>query len=455
MKGEPYREVRGIGLDWMAGLPSHWSAMPLKYLVNFESGGTPSKDNPLYWGGDIPWASAKDLKQEVISDTIEHLTDAAISEGAAKLVARGTVAVVVRGMILARTFPVSVLDAPMAINQDLKALSGGSRLDTRFLAWALRGSSEETLARLEEAAHGTKALRMDAWSSMCLPVPPLPEQFAIAAFLDRETAKIDTLIAEQQRLIALLDEKRRAVISHAVTKGLNPDAPMKHSGIEWLGEVPAHWRLGRLKDAVLSVEQGWSPQCESYPAGPGEWGVLKVGCVNGGSFNSSENKALPPHVPPISELSLRYADILISRANTRELVGSAAMVDRDYDKILVCDKLFRCRTNVEMALPEFIVSYLGSKSVRAHIELSATGASSSMLNIGRAVITDMPLALPPLDEQTAMRDYISLQSRAFADLAGDAKLAVSLLQERRSALISAAVTGKIDVRRIETEAEAA
>src|SRR5690606_21276924 len=130
----------------------------------------------------------------------------------------------------------------------------------------------------------------------------------------------------------------------AVTKGLDPDAPMKDSGIEWLGEVPAHWSITRVKRIISSIDQGWSPQCEGFPAlDDDSWGVLKVGCVNGGVFNPMENKALPDSLRPEIELTIREGDLLISRANTRELVGRAAVAERNFPNLLLCDKLYRLR----------------------------------------------------------------------------------------------------------------
>ena len=109
----------------------------------------------------------------------------------------------------------------------------------------------------------------------------------------------------------MLKEKRQAVISHAVTKGLNPHARMRDSGIEWLGEVPRHWEISESSMLISDLEQGWSPQCENYPAEKGDMGVLKVGCVNGGTFNPDENKALPADLPPIPELGIQAGDVLI------------------------------------------------------------------------------------------------------------------------------------------------
>ena len=277
-------------------------------------------------------------------------------------------------------------------------------------------------------------------------LPPLEEQQKIAAFLDHETAKIDALIAEQQRLIELLKEKRQAVISHAVTKGLNPNAPIKDSGVEWLGEVPAHWEIKKIKHAVASLEQGWSPQCDNFPASGDEPGVLKVGCVNGGFFNSNENKRLPEDLEFRSNLTVRAGDLLVSRANTRDLVGSAAVSPHDFNNLMVSDKLYRIRLISDYVDPEFLCLYLGTGFARREIELAATGASSSMLNIGQGTVLEMPFPCPPYKEQERIREHVIAETHSIIGLSADAEALVELLKERRSALISAAVTGKIDVR---------
>ena len=277
--------------------------------------------------------------------------------------------------------------------------------------------------------------------------PPPNEQEQIASFLDGETSKIDALVGEQRRLIELLKEKRQAVISHAVTKGLNPNAPLKPSGIEWLGDVPEHWEMMRVKHLTRSIEQGWSPQCEGFPVDDeSEWGVLKVGCVNSGTFNAHENKVLPADLEPIPSLAISTGDLLISRANTRELVGRAAVAIKDYPKLMLCDKLYRLRLKPETASSLFLSLYLGSSEARGPIELGATGASASMVNIGQSTILELEIAVPPIDEQFAIEFAIHGEIEKIDALTAEAERGIELLQERRTALISAAVTGKIDVR---------
>jgi type I restriction enzyme S subunit len=273
-------------------------------------------------------------------------------------------------------------------------------------------------------------------------------QVSIANYLDRETARIDGLIAEKERMLALLEEKRAALISRVVTRGLDPNAPLRPSGQEWLGEIPAHWRLERLKFHLLGLEQGWSPQCDNYPAEPGEWGVLKVGAVNAWKFNPAENKRLPDEIEPLREYEIKKHDVLMSRANTTQLLGSVVHVHEISSKLLLCDKLYRLNVNDDALDREFLVAFLRASPGRFQLEREASGTSGSMQNIGQDTVQNAWIAFPPLDEQKAISRYIA-DSLAESD-AMDAALhrTVDLLRERRAALITAAVTGQIPLEKM-------
>jgi len=274
------------------------------------------------------------------------------------------------------------------------------------------------------------------------PIPPPEEQERIVKTIIARTRAIDDLITRKQRLIELLDEKHAALISRAVTQGLDPSVPMKDSGVRWLGPVPARWRVTRLKFTLANIEQGWSPQCDSRPAELEEWGVLKVGCVNGGTFEQSENKSLPPDLEADDRLEIRPGDVLISRANTRELVGSAALVVSVRPKLLLCDKLYRARAGKAIA-PQFVALLLQCGHVRYQIEREATGASGSMQNVGQDTIRNIRCAIPEVQEQLEIARWASQQSDTFKRATSELQESIGLLREYRSALINAAVTGQL------------
>lgn len=226
---------------------------------------------------------------------------------------------------------------------------------------------------------------------------------------------------------------------------LFPYPEYKDSGVEWLGRVPSHWEIKRIKRLVATLEQGWSPQCEGFPVqSADEWGVLKVGCVNGGVFRPDENKALPPELEPVPTLGLAAEDLLISRANTRELVGGAAIATRAYPRLMLCDKLYRIRLHPDVCAPTYLVLYLGTVQVRGQIELSATGASSSMLNIGQSTILELDAPVPPLAEQIEIAAFLDRETAKIDALVAEQEKLIALLQEKRQAVISHAVTKGLD-----------
>jgi type I restriction enzyme, S subunit len=418
-------------------VPAHWEVTPLKHFVSLRSGCTPSKENRAYWDGDVPWASSKDLKQAELTDTEDHITRLALEDGAAELVPVGSLLVVVRGMILIHSFPVTKALVPMAINQDLKALRPDTRVTEEFLAWLLRGSITETMRRVDEAAHGTKVLRLDAWTSMKLPIPPVSDQEAIAEFLGRETAKIDALVAEQQR---------QAVISHAVTKGLNPDAPMKPSGVEWLGDVPAHWQVKRLKHISPFMTVGVVVNPSTFVAEEG------LPFIYGGDIREGV----------IDWVNARRIDVVASAQNakTRLAAGDLLTVRVGAPGVTAvvppeCDG-GNCASVMLIRQGQFSSDWLcftmNTRVVRFQVEVVQYGAAQEQFNISHAVNFWVPV--PPTPEQDAIAGYLKQATFGLDTLTAEAERAITLLQERRTALISAAVTGQIDVRHIDRESVA-
>lgn len=309
-----------------------------------------------------------------------------------------------------------------------------SRLSTHQFYLAANG-----VTRFGLTYQGTKNIRVA--------LPSVVEQQEIAAFLDWKTAQIDALIAKKKALIEKLKEKRLAVITRAVTKGLDETVPMKDSGVDWLGDVPKHWNVIRLRLLSSSIEQGWSPQCYNHPAGIDEWGVMKVGCVNGSVFNEDDNKALPEDLDPRIEYKINPGDILISRANTKELLGSATLVPHNIkSKLLLCDKLYRVVIDDSKIDPEYLVFSLRSKSARFQYEQEATGASGSMQNIGQDTIKNLYVLAPCLNEQKAIIIELRVILDKIDNMLEIGNKVIEKLQQYRIALITAAVTGKIDVR---------
>ncbi len=223
---------------------------------------------------------------------------------------------------------------------------------------------------------------------------------------------------------------------------------MKDSGVAWLGDVPAHWDVLQLRRSIATFEQGWSPDCEARPAEDMEWGVLKAGCVNGGVFVESENKALPQALTPRPELGIKVGDLLMSRASgSPKLIGSVAVVENLSSRLMLSDKIFRLNVTSDVE-PRYLAMVMGSSPLRQQIEQSIGGAEGLASNLPQSRIKEFWLAVPPNAEQLEILRFVDTEGYRLSALAAEAKRATALLLERRSALIAAAVTGQIDVREV-------
>ena len=443
-----YAKYKDSGVAWLGEVPAHWEPLKVKAFTQFCGGGTPSRDNLAFWNGDIPWVSPKDMKFERIKGAEEGITDEGLSSSSSSLVDSGRLLMVVRSGILKHTIPVAINDVPVALNQDMKALRFKGQLATSefFLRW-VQGLNDVLLLAWAKQGATVESIEHNYLAETLVPLPPLSEQSAIGAFLDRETGKIDALIAEQEKLLTLLAEKRQATISHAVTRGLNLNAPMKDSGVPWLREVPAHWEitsLGRISVSRCDGPFGSGIKSDHYT----EEGALVVRLQNirAYAFNIGEPVYLDHGY---FETSLRGhevvgGDLLVAGlGDENNLLGRACVAPSGLGSALVKADCFRFRLREEKALPHFVAMQL-SAGAAFDAGVMATGTTRSRMPLG--VMASRKVALPPLHEQSEIITVVGAKVSKFDVLKEEAEAGIALLKERRSALIAAAVTGKIDVR---------
>lgn len=227
----PQTPTRETAIPWLQRIPAHWDTIPLGFLTTMSGGMTPSMSNPEYWDGDVPWVTPKDMKQAEVWDATDHVTDLALSETGLSLVPPGATLIVVRGMILAHSFPAAMVRAPVTINQDMKALRCTDRLDSDYLFWCLNGFADVLINLAQESAHGTKKMESETIKKFVLPVPPLDEQQNIAKQLGKALQKIDQSNRLATEAIDRLTEYRSALITAAVTgqidvRGVKVPAPV-------------------------------------------------------------------------------------------------------------------------------------------------------------------------------------------------------------------------------------
>jgi len=277
-------------------------------------------------------------------------------------------------------------------------------------------------------------------------LPAREEQAAIVRFLDHATHRLDKAIRAKRKTVALLNEQKQAIIHRAVTRGLDPDVPLKDSGIPWLGKIPEHWEVLRLKTLVKRIDQGVSPQAENCLADEMSWGVVKAGCANRGAFREQQHKRLPRHFDFDRSLAIRCGDVLVSRASgSPSLVGSVGRVDTLNFKLILSDKIFRPVFN-GLVDADYMVMAMNGRYYRLQVEQAISGAEGLANNLPLSALKSFYFAIPPCDEQETIVARASTATRELVHSVARIEDELSLLREYRTRLIADVVTGKLDVR---------
>jgi type I restriction enzyme S subunit len=430
-----YPSYRDSGVEWLGEVPTHWVLKRLAHYFDERRTKVSDKDYP-------PLSVTK-------NGIVPQLETAAKTDDGdnRKLVLAGDFVINSRSDRKGSS-GLSALEGSVSLINTV--LHPGSEIDGRFAHHLFRSISFQ-----EEYYRFGKGIVADLWSTnfsemrnILLAVPPLEEQTTIAAFLGRETAKIDALVEDQRRLIELLKEKRQAVISHAVTKGLDPMVPMKDSGVEWLGDVPAHWSLCKLKH-VIKPEDG----IQMGPFGGmltelahDLTGFKLYGQENtiSGDFERGRRWLRQDQFEELWRYQLLPGDLVLTRKGS---LGGCRQVPEGITPGIADSDTIRVRLEPQKIGTMFAQILLrDAVYIATQVDLTKRGAILSGLNT--EVVANLRFALPPFDEQERIVAHVDALDRMICRLVESAEAAISLLQERRAALISAAVTGKIDVRDI-------
>lgn len=311
-------------------------------------------------------------------------------------------------------------------------------LDKKFSVYVFSSTEVARYIELQSVGSTRESINTEILSNLHLQIPTLFEQTSITTFLDRETARIDALIEKKERLIALLEEKRAALISHAVTKGLDPDAKMKDSGIEWIGMVPEDWNGIHLRRTFKKVDYGISGNLEIE----GKYGILTMGNIQEGEIILNK-LGFTDSIP--ADLLLAYGDLVFNRTNSLALVGKVGIFRKTpEDNISLASYLVRIRLK-EHHDPEFFNYLLNCEG------LLGIARSLALPSIGQANLNPnrygyIRVLIPPFEEQKAISKFLTLENKQTERLIERIRCSINTLQEYRSTIISAAVTGKIDVR---------
>jgi type I restriction enzyme S subunit len=423
-------------LDQTQPVADSWSRKSLRDLGRWVGGGTPSKTKPQYWqNGTVPWVSPKDMKQERLSDSEDHITQVAVSESTTNLIPPGSVLVVTRSGILRHTLPVAVTGAPVTLNQDLKALTPKANVLPEYVAWGLRAFSQDILHTCSKHGTTVNSIETQKLLNYEIPVAPIEQQKRIVAEIEKQFSRLDEAVANLKRVKANLKRYKAAVLKAAVEGKLVPTEVKR-------------WTGGTLGSVLTKIEAGKSFKCEERQPLPSEVGVVKVSAVTWGTFDERETKTCLDKSRVDERYFIKPGDFLFSRANTIELVGACVIAARITLKLMLSDKILRFRFT-DAVIPQWILYWLRSEFGRAEIQRLSTGNQESMRNIGQDRIRQISIEIPPLPEQHRIVAEVERRLSVVEELEGVVDANLQRANRLRQAVLQRAFEGSL----VNTESE--
>ncbi|MCX6569285.1 MAG: restriction endonuclease subunit S [Candidatus Aminicenantes bacterium] len=434
----PYPEYKDSGVEWLGKIPAHWDIARIKEQFCIVNGSTPSSSVPSFWDGDIVWATPDDLGELRVSrlgDSRRKITEEGYKSCGTSIVPKGSIVISTRAPI----GYVAIAATNLCTNQGCKSLVSKRPLSTGFFYYQLSSAKNELESRGEGSTF--KEISKDKLGLIILTKPLEPDQHSIAFFLDCETAKIDALIEKKLRLIELLQEKRTALITQVVTKGLDPTVHMKDSGVEWLGDIPAHWmvkRLWHLTPSDRRIMYGIVLPGPNVDAG--------VPIVKGGDVSLERlridklNRTTFEIESGYVRSRLRGGDLVYA---IRGSIGEAAIVPEELTGANLTQDAARI-SYTPATYGAWLLYMLKSAVTFAQLEAGALGATIKGINIRDLKRAIVPV--PPRIEQQAIASYLEASTARIDALIGEIGEVITRLNEYRTALIFEAVTGKIDIR---------
>ncbi len=444
---KPYKKYKPSGIEWVGKIPEHWEVDRAKWTVTDCRNGI--------WGeepddiNDLPCVRVADFDRTAFRVRIDDPTMRAVApnERRGRLLQSGDLLLEKSG-----GGDLQPVGAVMQYDHDVEAVCANfiARMPvapgyaSRFLTY-LHGhlNAGGVNTRSIKQTTGIQNIDSQQYLNEAVAHPPLDEQRAIASFLDRETGRIDGLIEKKERFIELLKEKRKALITHAVTKGLDPNAPMKDSGIEWLGKIPEHWEVDRAKWTVTDCRNGiWGEEPDDINDLP----CVRVADFDRTAFRVRIDDPTMRAVAPNERRGrlLQSGDLLLEKSGGGDLQPVGAVMQYDHDVEAVCAN-FIARMPVAPGYASRFLTYLHGHLNAGGVNTRSIKQTTGIQNIDSQQYLNEAVAHPPLDEQRAIASFLDRETGRIDELVSKTKESIEKLREYRTALITAAVTGKIDI----------
>ncbi|MDL4840342.1 restriction endonuclease subunit S [Aquibacillus rhizosphaerae] len=442
---------KGSGIEWLGNVPTNWSIKKIKYIAKIIDGdrGTEYPNDKNLVNEGIPFLSGENLNERGLTfNKVRYITEEKFSRLRQGKLKNGDLIVSVRGTIgsaglfVISKYKTAFINAQMMIIRPKQCL-----LLPRYLFYYTR--TKAWFNCLDFFAYGTaqKQLSNKVLSNIEIAIPSIENQREIVKFLDEKTSKIDLLITDKEKLIELLEEKRQAIITEAVTKGLNPDMKMKNSGVDWIGEIPEHWEKNKVKySTYVKGRIGWQGLRSDEFIDEGPYLVTGTDFVNGlvnwnTCYHISEERF--NEAPAIQ---LKENDLLITKDGT---IGKVATVKNKPEKAILNSGIFVTRCSNEKYLTEYMYWVLSSNIFDRYIKYMETG--STIKHLYQETFVNFTYPLPGIDEQKAIVKYLNEITNDIDFVISDTRSQIEKVKEYRQSLIYEAVTGKIDLRNYKGE----
>ena len=441
-------QMKPSGIDWIGDIPKSWKVKPIAYMTKSRSGGTPDRNNLLYWeNGTIPWMSSGEVNKVNIYDTDEKITTLAVHHSSAKIISKNAVMVALNGQGKTKGMS-AILRIDSACNQSLCAFScNAGILYYEYLFWCFQ--TMYTYLRQMSGDDVRDGLAASYVKKQKIPVPKYEEQQAIADFLDKECAQIDSIAADLEKQIELLQQYKKSLITETVTKGLDKTVPMKDSGVEWLGKIPAHWNFKRLKFMLenssdsMKVGPFGSALSGSYFTDEGKW-VYNQRVVLDNNFSENTTFVSEEKFQEMRSFAVCPGDILIT---TRGTIGKVAIVPEGANEGILHPCIIKFRVDKEMIIPELLqLIFNESDFVKDQFTLMSNATTIEV--IYSYSLKDILLPVIPADEQKKIYGYLSKKCLAIDGIIAEKQKSLATITQHKKSLIYEYVTGKKRVKEV-------
>lgn len=439
-----YDNYKDSGVEWIGEIPKNWEMWKISHsFLRIGSGTTPESGNPIYHeNGTINWLNTGDLNDGILESCAKKVTNKALEDySSLKIFPAGSLVMAMYGATIGKT---SIINFATTTNQACCVLCKGDIIDVKFLQYWFIGNKEHIINLA--IGGGQPNISQNILKDVRVSCPNFDEQTAITNFLDHKTNQIDTLISKKQQFIILLQEERIAVINQAVTKGLNPSVPMKDSGVEWLGEIPEHWEVKKLK-LIFNSSKGLTITKENLES-------EGIPCVNYGEIHSKFGFEVD-----IDKHQLKYVNPTYIESDYKSLIQTGDFVFADTSEdVSGAGNFTYLKSNHEIFAGYHTIILRASENIesryfayqfdsipyRTQIRQSVKGIK--VFSITQSILKNTSLWIPPLDEQKQIIQFLDIETDRILRLINSAKKEIELLKEYKTALISEVVTGKVDVR---------